>query len=90
MMETTNKRMLWRCRRGMLELDIVLQNFVEAHYAGLTASQLQALDQLLDYADNDLWDLLTARKEAQHTIQRELLAMILTPAVKNDKIAAGT
>ncbi len=29
------QRIRWRCRRGLLELDIVLGRFVDAHYVGL-------------------------------------------------------
>jgi antitoxin CptB len=54
--------MLWRCRRGLLERDIVLAAFVKKHYAQLTAAQLQAFDALLDYPDNQLWDMVTERQ----------------------------
>jgi antitoxin CptB len=52
--------MLWRCRRGLLELDIVLQRFIETSHEQLDQQQLTALEELLDYPDNDLWDLVTA------------------------------
>ncbi|MFZ1712954.1 MAG: succinate dehydrogenase assembly factor 2, partial [Nitrosomonas sp.] len=32
-------RIRWRCRRGMLELDIVLQRFLDNQYARLSESQ---------------------------------------------------
>lgn len=75
-MDAAGKRMLWRCRRGLLELDIVLQRFVEAHYAQLTPAQALALDELLNYADNDLWDLVTARIQTQYASQQEVLDMM--------------
>ena len=48
-------RLRWKCRRGLLELDIVLGIFVEKYCASLSAVQLQAFDELLDFADDDLW-----------------------------------
>jgi antitoxin CptB len=56
-------RVRWRCRRGMLELDIVLQRFVDKHYTQLNETELQQFDTLLNLPDNDLWDMITARKE---------------------------
>lgn len=56
-------RVRWRCRRGMLELDIVLQRFVDKHYPQLNENELQQFDTLLNLPDNDLWDMITAKKE---------------------------
>ena len=63
MTDTEKKRLAWRCRRGMLELDIVLQAFINSHFASLSEAELLELDALLDYPDNDFWDLVSARKE---------------------------
>jgi antitoxin CptB len=57
------RRLGWRCRRGLLELDIVLQRFSVEHLAGLSAAELAAFDVLLDYSDNALLDVLTLRAE---------------------------
>jgi antitoxin CptB len=56
------ERARWRCRRGLLELDIVLQRFMDQHYAQLDEEGLQRFEQLLALPDNDLWDLVTARQ----------------------------
>jgi antitoxin CptB len=52
----------WRCRRGMLENDLLIERFFERHAAGLTARHAAALTQLMDLPDNDLLDLLLVRK----------------------------
>ena len=52
------ERVRWRCRRGMLELDIVLDRFIEQHYASLNKAQQAALDRLLDMPDPTLWDMI--------------------------------
>lgn len=51
-------RVHWQCRRGMLELDLMLQPFVERHYAQLNDIQRQALHTLLGYPDQQLLELL--------------------------------
>lgn len=52
------RRLAWRCRRGMLELDIVLQRFVAQYFNQLTLIELQSFDDLLDLPDNELWNVL--------------------------------
>ncbi len=48
----------WQCRRGMLELDILLNNFVDKEAGNLTATQKQTFELLLSYPDQTLLDLL--------------------------------
>ncbi|GKS69612.1 antitoxin CptB [Nitrosomonas sp. PY1] len=56
------ERARWRCRRGMLELDIILQRFLDSYYLQLNNQQLEQFERLLDLPDNDLWDLITGRQ----------------------------
>lgn len=58
-------RLRWRARRGLLENDIILTRFLDAHEMDLTDAEVAALTQLLDQSDNDLLDLLLARNEPQ-------------------------
>jgi antitoxin CptB len=58
-------RIRWRCRRGMLENDLVLARFLEAKAKTLTENDVAMLDRLLDLTDNDLWDLIAGRREPQ-------------------------
>ncbi|GAC1354389.1 MAG: hypothetical protein NVSMB34_06090 [Variovorax sp.] len=58
-------KLKWRCRRGLLENDLFIARFFERHEAGLTVRQARALETLMDLSDNDLLDLLLARKEPE-------------------------
>ena len=51
-------RLRWNCRRGMLELDLVLARFLEENYARLTARQRKEFEQLLELPDQELWQLV--------------------------------
>ena len=51
-------RLQWQCRRGMLELDLMLQNFVEKRYADLPIKTKKAFHQLLQCQDQFLLDYL--------------------------------
>ena len=67
------ERVRWRCRRGLLELDIVLGRFIEQRYPALDDEQCVVFDELLDYPDTELWDLITGKKEPTHARQRVVL-----------------
>ena len=69
-------RIRWRCRRGLLELDLILAGFLERHLARLDARQLTALDVLLDAPDNDLLDWALGRCEPADPRYRPGLALL--------------
>jgi antitoxin CptB len=60
---TELNRLRWRCRRGMLENDLILTRFLDARGAAITGGEMAALDRLLDFSDGELWDLLSGRVE---------------------------
>lgn len=68
------ERARWRCRRGLLELDIVLLRFMDRYYNQLNETELQKFDELLSLSDNELWDLISKKKKiadgkVQHVLQ---------------------
>ena len=60
--DAEQRRFAWRCRRGLLELDIVLQDFVSRQFDSLNMGELQAFDDLLELPDNEFWDLINSSK----------------------------
>ena len=76
-------RLKWRCRRGLLENDLFVERFFRRHEAALTPRQVQGLQGLMDLSDNDLLDLLLARKEPEGELDRpevkEVLALMREP-----------
>ena len=58
-------RLRWRARRGLLENDLILTRFLDAHEEEMTDDEVDALSRLLDLADNPLMDLLLARAEPE-------------------------
>jgi antitoxin CptB len=52
------RRLGWRCRRGMLELDMLLQRYLAGAGPGLAEADLVALEALLDCSDQELWQWL--------------------------------
>ncbi len=69
-------RLRWRCRRGLLELDLVLSRFLESRYDDLTSVQLEALTRLLDLPDNDLLDMVMGRAQSNDPACAEIVSFL--------------
>ena len=69
-------RLRWQCRRGMLELDLLLLPFVEKHYLGLSASDQRLFEELLAYQDQDLHQILMKNKAVEDPQLRLLVEAI--------------
>jgi antitoxin CptB len=63
---TETSRIHWACRRGMLELDQLLEAFFLQAYAGLSQQEQQDFVDLLASADQDLFRWLLGDIEPEH------------------------
>jgi antitoxin CptB len=70
-------RLKWRCRRGLLENDLFVERFFRRHEATLTLDQAHGLQGLMDLSDNDLLDLLLARKDPEGDLDRPEVKQVL-------------
>ncbi|MDR3397722.1 MAG: succinate dehydrogenase assembly factor 2 [Pandoraea sp.] len=52
-------------RRGLLENDLIFERFFSKYEHDLSDADVGALTRLLELSDNDLMDLLLARKEPE-------------------------
>ena len=57
------ERIRWHCRRGMLELDLILKAFLEEHLDALQPAQLDAFRVLLACPDPELLNLVMGHEE---------------------------
>jgi antitoxin CptB len=64
------EKLRWKCRRGLLELDLVLDRYLERNPGD------PALERLLDLPDNDLWDIVAGRSEAYDPGLNEIVARL--------------
>ena len=53
-MSDKKARLLWRCRRGIKEMDIILQEFINVSYDQLNNEDKNAFSKLLDEQDLDI------------------------------------
>jgi antitoxin CptB len=76
--EVAMRRMRWRCRRGMRELDMLLLKYVDSRYEAAQSHQQKAFRYLLTLPDPDILALLTGRAQAEdgdlHDVVQCLLA----------------
>ena len=75
-LDRTRERIRWRCRRGLLELDLLLNAFIAKHLDRLDGAALDVLGHLLTRADPELFDLVMERQESTNAREREILALI--------------
>jgi antitoxin CptB len=75
--ERALSKLRWRCRRGLLENDLFIERFFKRHADTLTVEQAQGIEVLMDLSDNDLLDLLLARREPEGELMREDVVQVL-------------
>ncbi len=69
-------RLVWASRRGMLELDLVLQPFLENHYADLDAADKERFCHLLEEEDQDLFLWFMRRADPEDPDLRHIVQVI--------------
>lgn len=69
----TLSRLRWQCRRGMLELDLILNEFMDKGYDELNNGQKNVFKQILDYPDQLLFDLLLDQMKSS---DREVASLV--------------
>ena len=67
------ERIRWRCRRGLLELDLLLQQFLEKYDSQLNEQQISQFESLLSLSDKDLLAIICSELE---TIDKHLKPLI--------------
>ena len=70
------ERLRWQCRRGMLELDVLLEAFLDQHYAALSPRLQRHFFQLLEFPDPIIHSWCVSGKDPEDEEFRELVAEI--------------
>ena len=62
-----HRKILWKCRRGTKELDVILGRFILKHFEKLEQKEIDLLNQLLDVEDPLLteWLCFSGKPESQ-------------------------
>ena len=70
------RRLRWRCRRGLLELDLILLRFVDECYPTLQEAEKSGFQELLSLPDATLLDYLAGRDQPADMVLREIVGKI--------------
>ena len=70
-------RIRWRARRGLLENDLIIQRFFDTHELLLSDADVQALTELFELTDNNLLDILLARKELEGELDKPAVRKVV-------------
>jgi antitoxin CptB len=73
----TKPKLRWACRRGMLELDVLLAPFVEHGYDALTEPEKHIFERLLACDDPDLFAWFMGHAQAPDPALQALVQVIL-------------
>jgi len=76
---TTHSQVLWRCRRGMLELDLLLQDYANAHYLNAPISLQKQFLLLLEESDQNLQSWLLNGETTSNRMVADIIGEILQP-----------
>ena len=74
--QKADNRLRWKCRRGMLELDIMLQSFLHKDFENLSSEDARYFEQLLDYEDNPLFELLMGHMQPADPAMKNVIKSI--------------
>ena len=75
-MSEKKSRILWRCRRGIKEMDIVLQDFIKDSYDELNNENKSAFSKLLDEQDLDILNWILGKDKPEDTELIEIIKKI--------------
>lgn len=69
-------RVRWACRRGMLELDVLFQPFVEAKYEALADTDKQTFIRLLECEDPELFAWFMGHEQCPDPALAEMVVKV--------------
>ena len=79
---SARRRLRWRARRGLLENDVLITRFLDRHGDRMTSDEMVSFEALLGLPENELLDLLLARRQLPAALDipdvRELLDRLRT------------
>ena len=79
-------RLYWQCRRGMLELDDLLQGFFKQSFDSMSSRQRDSFESLLKSPDDLLLEYLMGRTVPVDAGIAEIVSRIRKSAMSNSQI----
>ena len=74
--EQNTSKLAWRCRRGMLELDLILIPFFDTHFSDLSREDQAIFQRLLECTDPELYSWLIGHKSSEDKELQRIVGII--------------
>jgi len=72
-------QLIWRCRRGMRELDTLLTRYLTTRYPAADSSERKAFESVLELADPELWAFVLRQRVPADPAVRRVIEHIAAP-----------
>ena len=66
-------RILWKCRRGMREIDLLLREFSQNKLNDLNKSDIDIFNEILNYDDQRLYDFIFKKEPLDNRMHEKFI-----------------
>ncbi len=70
------ERLRWQCRRGLLELDLLFEAFLDKRYSSLSDADKEAFNQLLEHQDQTLQEWLLGKTSPENEAMQRMVRLV--------------
>ncbi|MCF6354381.1 MAG: succinate dehydrogenase assembly factor 2 [Candidatus Polarisedimenticolaceae bacterium] len=70
------ERLRWQCRRGLLELDLLFEAFLDKRYSSLSDADKESFNQLLEHQDQTLQEWLLGKTAPEDEAMVHMVRLI--------------
>lgn len=81
--QLNKERLRWACRRGMLELDLILENYLNNYYEKAEQQEQQNFIDLLEQTDQDLFDWILKKQKTSEAKLQTMINILITHGAKS-------
>ena len=81
-MSSEINRILWKCRRGMREIDLLLREFSKSKLTKLKKDELLTFEEVLSYDDQKLYDFIFKNNTLNNDIHENFINKFLKTFTK--------
>lgn len=79
------KKLHWKCRRGMKEMDILFEHYLYEHYQKTDEVHQQAFEAMCDMQDPTIADYLFERSQPEQVAVQDIIIIMRAYSIKNNQ-----
>ena len=78
------KKLRWKARKGIRELDILLQRYLDIHYSNLNESEKKLFEEVLDIETYDLLNAISGKTSYNQKYEKIIKQLSNLSVINND------